>query len=105
MAPLGAAQARWLHGLWAGAAALAGLAWLRTGDIIRIDLNSGRCDMLVDKGAIEARKAGGLPQVPPSETPWQVIYRATVSQLDRGAVIEEAVDFRGIGHGVPRHNH
>lgn len=87
------------------AAAGGGLAWLRTGDIIRIDLNSGRCDMLVDKGTIEARKAEGLPQVPPSETPWQVIYRATVSQLDQGAVIEEAVNFRGIGQGVPRHNH
>ncbi len=30
------------------AAAGGGLAWLRTGDIVRVDLNSGRCDMLVE---------------------------------------------------------
>ncbi len=37
-------------------AAGGGLAWLRTGDIIRIDLNQARCDMLVSDEEIERRK-------------------------------------------------
>jgi dihydroxyacid dehydratase/phosphogluconate dehydratase len=86
-------------------AAGGGLAWLRTGDMIRIDLNNARCDMLVPEAEIEARKAEGIPPVRPSETPWQAIYRATVGQLDQGAVIEEAVGFQRVGRNLPRHNH
>ena len=40
-------------------AAGGGLAWLRTGDVIRIDLAAGRCDMLVADKEIERRKAAG----------------------------------------------
>ena len=86
-------------------AAGGGLAWLRTGDIIRIDLAAGRCDMLVPDEEIERRKAAGPPPVPPSATPWQEIYRATVGQLDKGAVMELAVKYRGVGAKTPRHNH
>lgn len=86
-------------------AAGGGLAWLRTGDIIRIDLNAARCDMLVDGAEIERRGQDGIPPVPPSATPWQELYRATVSQLDTGAVIESAVKFRGVARKTPRHNH
>src|SRR5690348_1396031 len=59
-------------------AAGGGLAWLRTGDRIRIDLAAGTCDMLVDADEIARRKSEGLPQVPESATPWQELYRATV---------------------------
>lgn len=86
-------------------AAGGGLAWLRTGDIVRIDLNQRRCDMLVSDAEIERRKAEGVPHTPASETPWQSIYRRTVGQLSSGACIEEAVEFQRIGHRVPRHNH
>lgn len=82
-----------------------GLAWLRTGDIIRIDLNAGRCDMLVAEDEIERRKQDGIPAVPPSATPWQEIYRASVGQLDEGAVLETAVKYRGVAGDTPRHNH
>src|SRR3712207_2869098 len=71
-----------------------GLAWLRTGDIIHIDLNAGRCDMLVPDAEIERRKQAGAPLVPESCTPWQEIYRATVGQLDSGAVLEAALKYR-----------
>ena len=87
------------------AAAGGGLSWLRTGDLVRIDLNTGRCDALVPEDEIARRRAEGPAPLRPSETPWQALYRATVGQLDGGAVIEDAVAFRGIGHGVPRHNH
>ncbi len=86
-------------------AAGGGLAWLRTGDTIRVDLNQGRCDMLVDDETIAGRRREGIPPVPASQTPWQVIYRATVSQMQTGAVIDGAPEFRQIARATPRHNH
>ncbi|CAL4866583.1 L-arabonate dehydratase [Asticcacaulis sp. MM231] len=82
-----------------------GLAWLRTGDMIRIDLNKGTCDMLVEPDVIETRKKDGLPPVPESMTPWQEIYRATVSQLHTGAVMEPALKYTRLAEKMPRHNH
>jgi xylonate dehydratase len=87
-------------------AAGGGLAWLRTGDTIRIDLGERRCDMLVSEEEIERRKReDGVPAVPESQTPWQEIYRATVDQLDGGGVLEAALKYRGIASRTPRHNH
>ncbi|MET0533470.1 MAG: IlvD/Edd family dehydratase [Steroidobacter sp.] len=86
-------------------AAGGGLAWLRTGDIIRIDLNQARCDMLVPDEEIARRKQDGIPAVPESATPWQELYRATVSQLDKGGVMEMALKYRGVASKTPRHNH
>jgi dihydroxy-acid dehydratase len=86
-------------------AAGGGLAWLRTGDTIRIDLVQYRVDMLVSDEEIEKRKKDGIPAVPASATPWQEIYRATVGQLDTGAVMEMAVKYRGVAAKPPRHNH
>ena len=86
-------------------AAGGGLAWLRTGDMIRIDLGAGRCDMLVADEVIARRKEGGLPPVPESATPWQELYRQTVGQLDKGAVMEFALKYRRVAQKTPRHNH
>jgi xylonate dehydratase len=86
-------------------AAGGGLAWLKTGDTIRLDFNEGRCDMLVPIEEIERRKGEGIPKVPKSATPWQMIYRQTVTQLSEGATIKGATEFRGIGRTPPRHNH
>jgi dihydroxy-acid dehydratase len=86
-------------------AAGGGLAWLRTGDTIRIDLNAGRCDMLVPEEEIERRKKEGIPPYPESRTPWQEIYRDSVGQLDRGGVLEAALKYRCVASKTPRHNH
>jgi dihydroxy-acid dehydratase len=86
-------------------AAGGGLAWLRTGDVIRIDLGAGRCDMLVPDEEIERRKREGVPAVPESRTPWQELYRASVGQLDGGGVLEAALKYRGVASKTPRHNH
>ena len=86
-------------------AAGGGLAWLRSGDVIRIDFNLGRCDMLVAQTEIERRKAHGIPPVPTDATPWQALYRRTVTQLSDGAVIEDAATFQRIARRPPRHNH
>jgi xylonate dehydratase len=82
-----------------------GLAWLQTGDIIRIDLNAGRCDALVPEEEIARRKQALQLSVPENATPWQEIYRATVGQLADGAVIEAALKYRGVAAKTPRHNH
>jgi xylonate dehydratase len=86
-------------------AAGGGLAWLRTGDIIRIDINTGACNMLVEDAEIERRKGDGIPAVPSDATPWQKIYRQTVTQLSDGAVIDSAPQFQRIAERMPRHNH
>lgn len=86
-------------------AAGGGLAWLRTGDVVRIDLNAGRCDMLVGADEIDRRKAAGIPPVPKDATPWQRIFRQEATQLSDGAVLKSAAGFRAISAKPPRHNH
>lgn len=93
------------------AAAGGGLALLRTGDRVRIDLKAGRADMLVpDDELAERRRAleaeGGYPY-PAHQTPWQEIQRAFVGQLETGAVLEPAVRYQRIAQtkGIPRDNH
>ncbi|MBT7077095.1 MAG: dihydroxy-acid dehydratase family protein [Pelagibacterales bacterium] len=82
-----------------------GLAWLKTGDIIKIDLNNYTADMNVDKAEIEKRKTNGIPKYPISQTPWQEIYRKNVGQIDKGAVLENAVKFQDAKKDLPRNNH
>jgi dihydroxy-acid dehydratase len=86
-------------------AAGGGLAWLRSGDTIRIDLNRGTCDALVDADEIARRKAEAPPPVPPSHTPWEELYREKTGQLADGGVLEFAVKYRGVSVTTPRHNH
>jgi len=82
-----------------------GLAYIRTGDTIRIDLNTGSCNMVVSDEELARRKAEGIPAFPASQTPWQELYRSTVGQMEFGACMELAVEYRGVGHNIPRHNH
>jgi dihydroxy-acid dehydratase len=86
-------------------AAGGGLAWLRTGDLIRIDLNEGRCDALVSDDEIAQRKGEEPPPVPASNTPWEELYREKTGQLSTGGVLEFAVKYRGTSTKTPRHNH
>ncbi|MYM39575.1 IlvD/Edd family dehydratase [Duganella qianjiadongensis] len=82
------------------------LAWLRTGDTVRVDLPAGSCDVLLSEDEMAQRRASvALPPLPPSQTPWQEIYRATVGQLDSGACMELALNYRAVAHDMPRHNH
>jgi dihydroxyacid dehydratase/phosphogluconate dehydratase len=86
-------------------AAGGGLAWLRTGDMIRIDLKNGRCDALVDEEEIARRKSEPPPPIPESNTPWEELYREKTGQLADGQVLEFAVKYRGTSNRTPRHNH
>jgi dihydroxy-acid dehydratase len=93
------------------AAANGGLALLRSGDRIRIDLNKGTADMLISAAELGERraaleKAGGF-KYPASQTPWQEIQRAMVDQLADGMVLKPAVKYQRVAQtfGVPRDNH
>jgi len=86
-------------------AAGGGLAWLRTGDTIRIDVNAGTCDALVGDEEIARRRAEPPPPVPESNTPWEELYREKTGQLSTGGILEFAVKYRGTSRKVPRHNH
>jgi xylonate dehydratase len=82
-----------------------GLAWLRTGDLIRIDLNRGSCDALVEPAEIARRLLDAPPPVPVSNTPWEELFRAHTGQLADGATLEFALKYRQISRKTPRHNH
>jgi len=86
-------------------AAGGGLAWLQTGDTIRIDLNKGTCDALVEEEEIRRRIAAGPPPVPESDTPWEQLFREKTGQLAEGGVLEFALRYRGTSAKTPRHNH
>lgn len=88
-------------------AAGGGLAWLRDGDMIRVDLNTARCDALVDPAEIARRLAEEpAPPVLASNTPWEELYREKTGQLGQGGVMEFALKYRGTAQkGLPRHNH
>ncbi len=88
-----------------------GLALLRTGDRVRIDLRRREANILLSAEELEARRRelqarGGYP-IPASQTPWQEMQRAAVGQLNTGAVLEDAVKYQRLAQtvGVPRHNH
>ena len=92
------------------AAAGGGLALLKTGDRVRIDLNKGTADVVIASEELAQRRAAlaknGGYHYPPSQTPWQDIQRAMVDQLGDGMVLEPAVKYQRVGQKfVPRDSH
>jgi dihydroxy-acid dehydratase len=93
------------------AAAGGGLALLRTGDRVRIDLNKGTADILISKAELAERRAAlekrGGYKYPASQTPWQEIQRGMVDQLADGMVLKPAVKYQRVAEtmGIPRDNH
>jgi dihydroxyacid dehydratase/phosphogluconate dehydratase len=94
-----------------------GLAKLRTGDRVRIDLVARRVDALVGEAEWNARPGMNTdllsvhatdqsnPAVRPTATPWQHLYRGHVGQLHTGGCMEFACEYRNVCRTVPRHNH
>jgi len=93
------------------AAAGGGLALLKTGDRVRIDLRKGTADILISKAELAERRAAlekrGGYKYPASQTPWQEIQRGMVDQLADGMVLRPAVKYRRVAEsmGIPRDNH
>ncbi len=90
---------------------MGGLALLRTGDRVRIDLNKGTADVLLSDEELTQRRdalvAAGGYQYPASQTPWQEMQRAVVGQMNTGAILEGAEKYQRIAQtqGLPRDNH
>ena len=82
-----------------------GLAILVTGDTVRIDLNTGTLDVLLDDDTLNARRQALEETVIEHQTPWQEIYRSTVGQLAGGGIIELAAKYQRIRKTLPRHSH
>ncbi|RWO91741.1 IlvD/Edd family dehydratase [Mesorhizobium sp.] len=88
-----------------------GLALLKTGDRVRIDLRKGTADILVTDDEITRRRAelrdNGGYRYPRHQTPWQEIQRGMVDQFSEGMVLKPAVKYQDLAHtaGVPRDNH
>jgi dihydroxy-acid dehydratase len=88
-----------------------GLAVLRTGDRVRVDLSKRQVNVLLSgaemtKRGEELANSGGY-KYPESQTPWQDMQRAAIGQFAGGAVLESAVRYQKIAQrkGIPRHNH
>ncbi|TCD16446.1 IlvD/Edd family dehydratase [Oricola cellulosilytica] len=93
------------------AAAMGGLALLKTGDRVRVDLRKGEANILVSDEELGARRkaleeAGGY-HYPDHQTPWQEIQRSMVDQLANGMILKPAVKYQKIAQskGLPRDNH
>ena len=82
-----------------------GLALLKTGDMLRIDLNQGSLDVLLDETELKKRRDQLKTVEIEHQTPWQEIYRDTVGQLSSGGIIELAAKYRKIRNTIPRHSH
>ena len=93
------------------AAAGGGLALLKTGDKVRIDLHKRSADILISDAELNERRAamqghGGFKYAG-NQTPWQEIQRSMVDQFDEGMVLKPAVKYQRVAQsmGVPRDNH
>ncbi|NCW14895.1 MAG: dihydroxy-acid dehydratase [Rhodobacteraceae bacterium] len=91
------------------AAAGGGLALLRTGDRIRIDLNECTANILISEDELAERRAefekNGYA-VPPNHSPWQEIFREKVRPFDEGMILQGADHYKDIARKhTPRDNH
>ncbi|MDV7141106.1 IlvD/Edd family dehydratase [Tropicimonas sp. TH_r6] len=93
------------------AAAMGGLALVKSGDKLRIDLKDGSANILISDEELAERRsaleaAGGFAYAP-HQTPWQEIQRSMVDQFDKGMVLKPAVKYQKIAQtkGLPRNSH
>ncbi len=87
-----------------------GLALLRTGDRLRVDLKARSVNLLISDQELEERRAQNRANPfsgPESQTPWHEIARRETGQFAGGAVIESAVKYQRIAQtkGLPRDSH
>jgi dihydroxy-acid dehydratase len=84
-----------------------GIALLKHGDRIRIDLKERRVDVLIPAEELATRRAAWQPPKLLNKTPWEEIYRNNVGQLSTGGCLESATLFLNIleTRGESRHNH
>ncbi len=82
-----------------------GLAYLQTGDIVRLDLNEGTMNAVVPEAEWERRRAEWQAPELDNQTPWQELYRNHVGQLETGGCLEFATRYHRTAEKLPRDNH
>jgi dihydroxy-acid dehydratase len=84
-----------------------GLALLKSGDPIRIDLNTRKVDLLIPEAELAARRAAWTPPKLVNKTPWEEIQRSMIGQLGTGGCLEPATLYLDVlnTRGESRHNH
>ncbi|HEX7387357.1 MAG TPA: IlvD/Edd family dehydratase [Castellaniella sp.] len=84
-----------------------GLALLKTGDMVRVDLNAHRVDVLISDAELKQRRDAWKPPILKNQTPWEEIYRNTIGQHGSGACMEFATGYLNIieERGEARNNH
>ncbi len=82
-----------------------GLAALRTGDRIRVDLNTQQVNVMLSDAEMRQRLDGLKYAIPEHQTWWQQIHREYVTQLSEGAVFKGMAEYRNIASKKPRHSH
>jgi len=82
-----------------------GLAFLQTGDPVRLDLNESTLNAMVDDAEWAKRKADWVEPTLEHQTPWQEMYRMHVGQLAEGGCLELATAYQRVGQKIPRDNH
>jgi dihydroxy-acid dehydratase len=82
-----------------------GLALIRTGDRVRLDLGAGTLNAVVEAAEWQARRDAWVQPEIHNQTPWQELYRKTVGQLAQGGCLELATAYQRIAKDLPRDNH
>ncbi len=82
-----------------------GLAFLKTGDPVTLDLNNCTLNAEIPVAEWEARKQAWTAPEIKNHTPWQEIYRKNVGQLADGGCLELATAYKKIAKIIPRDNH
>ena len=82
-----------------------GLAYLETGDRVRLDLNAATLNALVPADEWQARIDAWVAPELVHQTPWQEIYRSLVGQLSDGGCLELATAYHKVAKDLPRDNH
>ena len=81
------------------------LAILKTGDRIRVSIRERSVNLLVPQEEIERRRSEMKPFAVENHTPWEELYRSSVSQLEAGGCLEFATKYRDVRKVIPRHSH
>ena len=88
-----------------------GLALIQDKDTLQIDFMKCTANLMIDEQAYEKRleewkkSQSEKSHYPDSQTPWQAIYRQTVTPLAAGACIDLALEYQEVAKKQPRYNH
>ena len=84
-----------------------GLSIIKNYDLVKVNLNKKRVDLLIDDKEIKNRFKEIKFNYPENQTPWQEISRKYTGQLEDGACLDLKEGYFSVAQskGIPRDNH